>query len=415
MKISIDPVISSRIRQAWAKLTPEQQNRIAPLIAKANQQALIVSQARMAPTPDPAIGHQALLAHSALTGDQDAVVHSLEAGVVIDVGPDGVIWGTGRYQNLDPGWAEATAVWLEHLIVGKHAFNNTPATIPIPDAVQIGMAGDWGTGDWRTAANPAPATDVRIHLAFLQPNLTIHLGDVYYAGTADQESHLLVNLWPSGPLGALALNSNHEMYPGGDAYFQQALGSPLFKLQQGCSFFALENENWVIVGLDSAYYSNEEGLYEDGSLYPASGPQVQLDFLRAQAAKNKKVIVLTHHNALSLDGLTPNNLWGQVMSAFPPESGPAYWYWGHAHAGAVYVPQGPANNVLCRCNGHGALPWGQASQLANSKNVLWYEHRSANDTDIPQRVLNGFAMLYFEGPNLQEVFYDENGGIAWHS
>ena len=25
----------------------------------------------------------------------------------------------------------------------------------------------------------------------------------------------------------------------------------------------------------------------------------------------------------------------------------------------------------------------------------------------------GFAMLYLEGPNIQEVLYDENGGVAW--
>ena len=210
------------------------------------------------------------------------------------------------------------------------------------------------------------------------------------------------------------MNSNHEMYSGAAPFFQVALGSPVFQIQQQCSFFALENAAWVIVGLDSAYYSNEEGLYEDGSLYPASGPQVQLDFLKAQVAKGKKVIVLTHHNGLSEDGSTPTTLWSQVMSAFSDGAGPAYWYWGHVHAAAVYKPFGPAN-VLSRCCGHGALPWGQASDLANSQQVAWYENRSAHDPDIPQRVLNGFAALHLSGPNLQETFYDENGGIAWQS
>jgi hypothetical protein len=136
-------------------------------------------------------------------------------------------------------------------------------------------------------------------------------------------------------------------------------------------------------------------------------------------AKNKRVIVLTHHNGLEEDGSKTTGLWAQVMSAFPAGSGPAYWYWGHAHAGVVYQPQPvvPASaqppSVLCRCCGHGALPWGQASELANNPNVVWYENRSANDPDIPQRVLNGFAMLYLDGPNIEEVFYDENGGAAW--
>lgn len=411
-KINIDPVVSSRIKQAWAALPPDQKNRVAPMLLKAHQQALAVSQTRVAPPTDPTVGHQVLLAHSAITNDQDGVVNSLEAGVVIDVGAGGQIWGAGKYEQLDPGWAQAAAVWLENLILGKHAFNTTPNTIPIANAVQIALAGDWGTGDWRTTANPAPSTDVRNHIAFLQPDLTIHLGDVYYAGTGDQEQHLLANLWPSGSMGALALNSNHEMYSGAKPYFDKALASPLFSIQQRCSFFALENDNWVVVGLDSAYYSEAEGLYLDGSLYPSGGPQVQLDFLKTQVAKSKKVIVLSHHNGLVEDGSSTTNLWSQVMSAFPSGTGPAYWYWGHVHAGVAYKPQG-LGNVLCRCCGHGGLPWGQASELANNPNVVWYEKRLANDPDVPERVLNGFAVLYLDGPKLTEVFYDENGGVAW--
>jgi len=412
MKIQIDPVIASRIKQAWGNLSSEQRNRIAPVLAKANQQAVTISQTKVAPKPDPSVPHQALFAQSALTDDQDAVLSNLQAGIVIDVGASGEIWGTGKYEQLDPGWAEAVAVWLEHLILGKYAFNPTPATAQIPDDISIAIAGDWGTGDWRPGPNPAPSTDVGQHIGLMEPHLTIHLGDVYYAGTSDQEQHLLVNLWPAGTLGAFTLNSNHEMYSGAKPYFQNALGNDKFKLQQKCSFFALWNTNWVIVGLDSAYYSSEEGLYMDGSLYPDGGPTTQLDFLKAQVATGKKIIVLTHHNGLSEDGATTTKLWDQVMSAFPAGSGPACWYWGHVHAGAVYKPFGPAN-VPARCCGHGALPWGQASALAQSPNVVWYENRNARDADIPERVFNGFAVLHLQDANLTETFYDENGGVAW--
>ena len=199
------------------------------------------------------------------------------------------------------------------------------------------------------------------------------------------------------------------MYSGGAPYFDVALADPLFALQRMSSFFALENTDWVIVGLDSAYYADEAGMYMDGSL---GDDGVQLGFLRQQVATGKRVIVITHHNGLSEDGSETTNLWTQVMSAFPADAGPDYWYWGHVHAGVVYQPK-PPGNTLCRCCGHGALPWGQASQLTNNPNVLWYESRSANDPDIPQRVLNGFAMLYLDGPNIVEVFYDENGGAAW--
>jgi hypothetical protein len=414
MKISIDPVISSRINAAWNELgksSPDLQRQLAPRVLRANQQAVSVAQTQKAPSTSPEPQYL-LLAHSALSNDSDGVLAGLNAGTVVDVGPDGVIWGTGKYEELDPGWAEAFAVYLESLLPmfgGKHPFMAAPQVIPIPDDVQIGIAGDWGTGNWRTAANPAPGTDVGKHMAFLQPHLTIHLGDVYYAGTSDQEQHLLVKLWPQGSIGSLALNSNHEMYSGAKPYFA-AISNPPFALQKGCSYFALENSLWVIVALDSAYFSPEAGLYMDGSLGPDGGTQVQ--FLKQQAAKGKKVIVLTHQNGLTGDGSSATNLWKQVMTAFPVGTGPAYWYWGHMHAGIVYQAKMPGN-ILCRCCGHGALPWGQASELTGNPNVLWYEDRSANDPDIPERVLNGFAMLYLNGPKIEEIFYDENGGVAW--
>ncbi|MFZ0747558.1 MAG: metallophosphoesterase [Terracidiphilus sp.] len=419
MKINIDPVISSRIKKAWAQLTPDQQARIELAMRGANIQAVQVTQTGTAPAA-AAAPHTLTLAHSALTDDSDAVVSNLEAGVVITVGPDGVIWGTGKWQQFDPGWTESFAVFLESLLPvvgGKHPFLSSPQTISIPDQVQIGMAGDWGTGDWRTPANPAPSTNVGKQMASLKPDVTIHLGDVYYSGTSDQEQHLLVKLWPQGPLGSFTLNSNHEMYSGAKPYFE-AISNPPFDKQAGCSFFALENTNWIIVGLDSAYFSDECGLYMDGLLFPVNMPNAQNSFLLKMGVdaqmKGKKLILLTHHNGLDDAGSTTNTLYDHVMNCFPGGGGPAYWYWGHAHIAAVYKPQGPVG-TLCRCCGHGALPWSHSSDLANSPNVVWYENRSANDPDIPQRVFNGFAMLKLDGPNIHETFYDENGGAAWSS
>src|ERR1700733_4000054 len=133
MKINIDPVVSSRIKAAWAQLTPAQQAQIAPQILGANDQAVQVAQTGTAPLL-PAAAHTLVLAHSALTNDSDAVISNLDAGVVVTVGPDGVIWGTGKWEQLDPGWAESFAVYLERLLPlfgGKHPFSTNPQTIQI--------------------------------------------------------------------------------------------------------------------------------------------------------------------------------------------------------------------------------------------------------------------------------------------
>ncbi len=410
MQLHIDPVTAGLIKERFAALGPAMQKRIEPMLAKANAAAVAVSQQKTSAAYDPSIAHQALLAGSVLSNDKDDVLKNLSPGLVIDVTDGGEILGTGKYQLLDPGWVESVAAWLGTLLVGPHAFNSTPKVTPIDDVVTIALAGDWGTGDYR-GDGAAPSAKVGSQIAALAPDITIHLGDVYYAGTNDEEQQLLVKLWPRGKKGTFALNSNHEMYSGAKPYFNDTLANADFKLQQGASCFALENQNWVIVGLDSAYYSDAAGLYRTGRLQAPGGPSTQLDFLRAQAAKGKKTIVLTHHNGLSQDGSAAEPIWNEVLGAFPVNAGPDYWYWGHVHSGAIYMPLSPAT-VQARCCGHGALPCGASSDLAKSTHVAWFEHGDAHDADIKERVLNGFAVLRLNGASIQETFYDENGAVS---
>ena len=204
------------------------------------------------------------------------------------------------------------------------------------------------------------------------------------------------------------------MYSGGGAYFNDAVGGPVFNtLQSPYSFFALENANWIIVGLDSAYYAGALGHYMDGSLGKTNA---QLPLLRDLAQKKKKMIVLTHHNGFDLGGFqasSPLRLFTEVMDAFQGVAPPAYWYWGHKHAGVVYKPLKEWNDMRCRCIGHGALPWGLSSVLKTGTQVDWFEQRNAGDPENNLRVLNGCALLELEGDTLTETFYDEKGRIAW--
>ena len=406
-----------RLKVAWALLPADKKAAIQPMIDAAHQQLQTYQATGKAPH-DPTVPHQLILTKSALTDDADGTVAALPepaataapmAAVQVDVDAGGAIWGTGKYQQLDPGWLAAVAAWMEHLILGKYSFpQGTPQVVNIPDQVTIAIAGDFGTGNWGTAADPAPSTKIATKgIPGVTPNLTIHLGDVYYEGSGSEETTNFVKLWPqgSGPATSYTMNSNHEMYSGAKPYFVEALESPLFAAQKPWSFFALENTNWVIVGLDSAYYSDELTLYMNGSL----GSSAQVDFLKAQAQKGKKVIVLTHHNGLSEDGSQATLLWREVMGCFPAGSPPAYWYWGHVHAGVAYKSQ---SGVYCRCTGHGAQPWGYASELVNPY-VDWFENRNAGDPNDKVRVYNGFTLLQLNGANLTETFFDENGGVAW--
>jgi hypothetical protein len=402
-----------RLKLAWKVLPADKKAAIQPLIDKAHEKLKTYQATKSAPPHDPTVAHQLILVKAALTDDADGTVAAmpeLQPGAAeIDVDAGGAIWGTGKYQQLDPGWLGAVAAWLEHLILGRHAFpQGTPGVVGIPDDLTIAIAGDFGTGNWGTAANPAASTKIAAQaIPKLAPSLTIHLGDVYYEGSSSEETKNLISVWPkgSGPDTSFTMNSNHEMYSGAKPYFEEALKNPLFAVQTQYSFFALENTNWVIVGLDSAYFSDDLTLYMNGSL----GSGAQVGFLKAQAQKGKKVIVLTHHNGLAEDGSGPTALWNEVMNCFPAGTGPAYWYWGHVHAGVVYQPR---DGVQCRCTGYAALPWGYASELANS-NVAWFETSNAGDPDDKLRVLNGFTFLELAGASMNETFYNENGGVAW--
>ena len=175
----------------------------------------------------------------------------------------------------------------------------------------------------------------------------------------------------------------------------------------------MENSNWIIVGLDSAYESDVLTLYMNGSIGGNTG---QIPFLQMLMNKRKKMVLLTHHNGLlekDDSNELPLKLFSEITSAFAGQTPPAYWYWGHAHAGMAYKPLAAQGNMRCRCLGHAALPWGFSTDLRDNRKVEWFEQRNAGDPNCRLRVLNGFVVLQLDGAQLAETFYDENGGVAW--
>ncbi|WP_263384448.1 metallophosphoesterase family protein [Granulicella arctica] len=426
-----------RLQAAWNNLPADKQAALKPMLDNAHVQ---LSELVATGKPPAHNTQQTLRMKSYLTGDWDGhlaaiqqpinqavaqplaapavaiAAPALAAAIEVCVGPDGEILGTGKYQQLDPRWElVAGTVWLENLL-HKHPFPaGTPEILPMDDDVSFALLSDFGTGNF--GAGDSPSTKISKFVPTLNPDYTIHLGDTYYAGTSGEEVSNLINFWPTGSKGSFTMNSNHEMYSGGGPYFNEAVGGPTFnKLQSPYSFFALENTHWIIVGLDSAYYSDVLTLYMNGTLGTGNA---QIAFLQEIAKKGKKVIVMTHHNGLpesGIPGAAPLQLFTEVMGAFAGQAPPAYWYWGHAHAGVAYTALAEQNGMLCRCIGHAALPWGLSSDLQAGQaqgKVEWFEQCNAGDPDNNLRVFNGFLGLQLNGPDLVETFYDETGRVAW--
>jgi hypothetical protein len=261
----------------------------------------------------------------------------------------------------------------------------------------------------------------------LNPDYLIHLGDVYYAGTQnqqppDEEYENFLKLWPRSvpPRRSFTLNSNHEMYSGANGYFNVALGrkpsnSPTpFAHQNGYSYFALTGGDLAIVGLDSAYFDTS-ALYMKGALGTGI---TQRKFLKKISAKYRRLILLTHHAPMTIQGTLPQDapLWQDVRSVVPKGSAIELWYWGHIHMGVLYGKQSALGQYGIRagCAGHGAVPMGEASDLPGSPIIEWRSNKPVGGSTCKNRVRNGFAMLTISQSDLSitEAFYDEGADDA---
>ncbi|SOE97718.1 hypothetical protein SAMN05414139_10876 [Burkholderia sp. D7] len=342
---------------------------------------------------------------------------------VTTVSDEGDLVGKNPYESLDIGWTESAVCWLEHFPPETKAnFRTSPPEIPLEEyPVSIAIAGDWGTGfTYRTDGLPTPAEKVADQIKALIPTYAVHLGDVYYAGTETEEQLKFIGNWPPGERGGFTLNSNHEMYSGANGYYSilDDVGRK-FAVQNGNSYFALSNKDWLVIGLDTAYHADEIHLYQHGYLDPAQCAFI--DGLITRDAAPKRAILLTHHNGLSVDGMTPSALWGQVASRFAGVE--LWWYWGHMHAGIVYSdrdtrgqmqPSSSGGGIIhARCAGHGAVPAGEPDSLVANPGAVWHENRTVADLLYPGRVYNGLVSLTLNGADLTEEFIDEDGAKAY--
>jgi hypothetical protein len=324
------------------------------------------------------------------------------------------IIGFDQYDTFDLGWVRSLLAYWTSTRVAFPGVAQAP--VVMPETVTFAVAGDWGTGT-------EPALSIGGLMLRHLPDYTVHLGDVYYSGLPSEENAKFVDVWPSGTRGALALNSNHEMYSGGIGYFNFALKSPKFALQKGLSYFALRNKNWLIIGLDTAYFADSR-LYQDGSL---GDTNFQLTWFRqliaAASRESVNVIVLTHHDGFDCDPYAGTVTFKPLYDSLVREMQGVkrwYWYWGHAHAGIVYHPIDNNGSVVYpRCIGHGGIPWEPFPaqfQLNDSRvGIEWAEHSimPVSQTNQQERARNGYLTITLSDEKIVETLYDETGASRY--
>ena len=316
------------------------------------------------------------------------------------------ITGTDRYELLDPGWWGSVANRLLHKKVPfiTHSSSSDFRVELSDEKLTVAMVGDWGTG--------LPSSrEIARHMTAAKPSITIHLGDVYYSGTKHEVETRFLTDWPVGSIGTFAVNSNHEMYAGGEGYFRSTLRQSAFAQHQKASYFCISAPAWQIIGLDSAYEASDF-LYQKGRLSDA-----QLGWLEAQLAegarRGQRSIVLSHHNPIDVHGGTDQPFLDQMLRAAEPHPFD-FWYFAHEHVAARYAPFGPqGRQFLGRCVGHGGVPYApeKLGDAGNGVRVEWTETELADDPEEPRRAKNGFLLLVLDSKKkeLDETFIDEFG------
>ena len=255
--------------------------------------------------------------------------------------------------------------------------SNDDFVYPLPqeedDTLTVGLIADWGSGE-------RVAELVFEEMCLHKPDVIIHLGDVYYSGTAKEQAENFTNIVnrirEDHPCALYNLPGNHDYYAGGTAFYDelsrlnQPPAAPAGTPQQEASFFCLRNDHWQIHGLDTGYHDHDYFkhavdnarlvLQNIGADHETHLTDEELAWHHDKLATrgDRRVIFLSHHQLFSAylkigKDYINQHLQEQFADALENREIDA-WFWGHEHVLQVYAKQlGLAKG---RCVGHGAFP-----------------------------------------------------------
>lgn len=319
------------------------------------------------------------------------------------------------------GWA--TVAWARLRHPRKHPIARPASAVPeaLPDVARVGIVGDWGTGMYGAPAIAKAMRDDPDPFALL-----MHLGDVYYSGTGREMRDRFLDLWPirAGAINR-GLNSNHDMYSGGEPYFTETL--PRFG--QASSYFALQNRHFTLIGLDVAYIDHD---IDD----------VQADWVAEviRQAGDRKIIIFSHHQPYSHfenggGKLREHPIFGAILRSRRVFA----WYWGHEHRCSIFHAPDGHFGILGRCIGHGGMPQSRTATIglpretdADFARAEWkrspariVEGNQLSDVSVldgPNPLIpgeeekfspHGYAVLTLDGPTLKEEVRDAGGLVIY--
>jgi hypothetical protein len=312
------------------------------------------------------------------------------------------------------GWAECLTTYFEYkLLLEKPMYRpNENVVVDIPQNTKVAILGDWGTGD-DVAAN------LLRQVAALHPDILLHVGDIYYAGTENEARKNFLGISRSvlGNIPLYSLCGNHDMYSGGEGYYWL-----LDQIGQKSSYFCLQNADWIFLAMDTGFHDNNPFTVATNMTQLVEQPgwsEADWHLKQIAQAGSRKVVLLSHHQVFSpfssvgsVDG-TPYaynpNLYKTFAAVLPKVE---WWFWGHEHTLGVYAPYMGLKRG--RCVGASAVPvfadqqsYATASGLATLNGTsmpAWDTNAVLGSVDNMYN--NCFAMMSVNGPSATVEYYE---------
>ena len=292
-----------------------------------------------------------------------------------------------KFNTCDPEWLETVAKYEEYFgpsgdrkEIPYVRWQNLDDFVmeTLPANATVAVIGDWGTGT-------DEAIDLLKEVKKHQPDVIIHLGDIYYSGTETETHKFFLDILndvlerDKNPIAVYNMTGNHDMYSGGEGFYKllpETNPGPLFKAEQAqqASYFCLRSEDgaWQFLGMDTGLHDHDPFTVSTDITYlEDSEVEWHVDKIRRHSQAGGRTILLSHHQLFSAfdaigkgvetpageEAANPKLLasFREFQKAAAEGQGDiAAWFWGHEHNLDIYEPYlGLAKG---RCMGHGAIP-----------------------------------------------------------
>jgi hypothetical protein len=307
----------------------------------------------------------------------------------------------------DPGWLTSGFAMAVRAVRHRATFIERPVIVPIANDAKVIVVGDWGSGIPR-AKKVADRIREELDRDTTMQRSVVHLGDVYYSGSKREYERNMLNLWPvraGEDIRSFSLMGNHDMYYGGHAYYGTCLTDSRFSAQAGCSYFALQSDDWQILGLDTGH--------EDGGLRgdQAGWAKRVIEEPEEKSGKDRMTALLTHHQLFSAHEPGAKEL-GKKMKPVLETGRLDAWLWGHEHRCIQYeATEWQGDRIgFASCVGHGGIPEYLVMKEGETKPKPWvYEYLKRYGTAKEPWETFGFAVLELRGRDMRVRYVDEDG------